>query len=40
MSLSPDGLELLLDQVVPQTTPAASPNAQVLATDDGQARNQ
>ncbi|MFQ4145692.1 hypothetical protein [Chlorogloeopsis sp. ULAP02] len=36
MSLSPDGLGLLFDQVVPQTTPVTSPDAQVLTTEDGE----
>ncbi len=35
MSLSPDGLGLLFDQVIPQTNPAPSTNT--LKTDDGQA---
>lgn len=38
MSLSPDGLGLLFDQIIPQTEDAAAPsNSQVLTTDDGQA---
>lgn len=36
MSLSPDGLGLLFDQVVPQTNPNAS-SANSLTTDDGEA---
>ena len=37
MSLAPDGLGLLFDQVVPQTTPTGSSPANMLTTDDGQA---
>ncbi len=37
MSLAPDGLGLLFDQVVPQTTPTDSSPANMLTTDDGQA---
>lgn len=36
MSLAPDGLGLLFDQVVPQTTPTGSSQANMLTTDDGQ----
>ncbi|WP_017318296.1 Ig-like domain-containing protein [Mastigocladopsis repens] len=36
MSLAPDGLGLLFDQVVPQTTPSNSSAANMLTTDDGQ----
>ncbi|MBR8837165.1 MAG: hypothetical protein DSM106950_24955 [Stigonema ocellatum SAG 48.90 = DSM 106950] len=36
MSLSPDGLGLLFDQVVAQTNPTASSPANTLTTDDGQ----
>ncbi|NMG21264.1 Ig-like domain-containing protein [Brasilonema bromeliae] len=36
MSLAPDGLGLLLDQVVPQTTPTDSSQANMLTTDEGQ----
>ncbi len=36
MSLSPDGLGLLFDQVVPQTNSTASSPANTLTTDDGQ----
>lgn len=37
MSLSPDGLGLLFDQVVPQTNPAPSGSANTLKTSDGAA---
>ncbi len=37
ISLSPDGLGVLFDQIVPQTTAPTTPNAQVLTTDDGEA---
>ncbi|AFY32869.1 hypothetical protein [Calothrix sp. PCC 7507] len=37
MSLSPDGLGLLFDQVTPQTNPAPSPSTNTLKTDDGEA---
>ncbi|AKG22907.1 Ig-like domain-containing protein [Calothrix sp. 336/3] len=37
MNLSPDGLGLLFDQVVPQTSPSPTPNSQILTTEDGQA---
>ncbi|MEA5505228.1 Ig-like domain-containing protein [Halotia wernerae UHCC 0503] len=37
MSLSPDGLGLLFDQVIPQTDSTASSAAKVLKTDDGDA---
>ncbi|MBW4635597.1 MAG: Ig-like domain-containing protein [Iphinoe sp. HA4291-MV1] len=36
MSLAPDGLGLLFDQIVPQTTPTNSSQANTLTTDDGQ----
>ncbi|MBP5975552.1 Ig-like domain-containing protein [Brasilonema sp. CT11] len=36
MSLAPDGLGLLVDQVVPQTTPTDSSQANMLTTDEGQ----
>jgi hypothetical protein len=37
MSLAPDGLGLLFDQIVPQTSPSNSSLANMLTTDDGQA---
>jgi hypothetical protein len=36
MSLSPDGLGLLFDQIQTQTNPTTTPNAPFLTTDDGQ----
>ncbi|KYC43413.1 hypothetical protein WA1_11275 [Scytonema hofmannii PCC 7110] len=37
MSLAPDGLGLLFDQIVPQSTATGSSPANLLTTDDGQA---
>ncbi|EHC15930.1 hypothetical protein [Fischerella thermalis] len=36
MSLSPDGLGLLFDQIQTQTNPTTTPNAPFLTTDDGE----